>query len=96
MTPRLLEIRRTRVNQSGFYLHTVFFFFWDAYSRMVGRRELQGATGEAFPVEAVAAPGGVHHAAQHGAVTLNPGHGDPHQPILAPARHREEVVTGIS
>lgn len=28
--------------------------------------------------------GGVHHAALHGAVALDPGHHDPHQPILYP------------
>jgi len=52
--------------------------------RGVERRDGQGAGGEGFPLRAVSPVGGVHHAALHGAVPLDPGHHDPHQPILGP------------
>jgi hypothetical protein len=44
----------------------------------------QGAGGEVFPVAGVALLGGVHHAAVHGAVALDPGHHDPHLAHCAP------------
>ena len=47
--------------------------------------DLDGASGEILPKSAVALLGGVHHAAVHGAVRLNSGRNDPHQPILPPA-----------
>ena len=53
--------------------------------RAVGRRARQGAGSKVFPPEAVVSLGGVHHAALHGAVLLNPGRHDPHEPIVSPA-----------
>jgi hypothetical protein len=42
-------------------------------------------------LEAVVALGGIHHAAQHGAVLLNPGHHDPHQRIFSPDRGQAKI-----
>jgi hypothetical protein len=44
----------------------------------------QRAGGEILPLRAAAALGGVHHAALHGAVPLDPGRHDPHQLIVFP------------
>lgn len=56
-----------------------------AGDRAVGRRDGKGAGGKVFPFRAVVSLGGVHHAAVHGAVPLDPGRHDPHRPILPPA-----------
>ena len=50
--------------------------------RLVRCRGSQSAMGEILPLGAIAAIGSVHHAALHGAVPLDPGRNDPHQPIL--------------
>ena len=50
--------------------------------RPVRRRGSQSAMGEILPLGAITSLGGVHHAALHGAVPLDPGRNDPHQPIL--------------
>ena len=46
------------------------------------------AGGKVFPPGAVCAAGGIHHAALHAAVWLDPGHHDPHAPIVGPRRGR--------
>ena len=63
-----------------------------AGDRPVRWRDGEGAAGEVFPFGAIAAPGGVHHAALHGAIPLDPGRDDPHQPIL----HRAEAWVDMS
>jgi hypothetical protein len=50
--------------------------------RLIQRHGCQGPSDEVFPQADVVALGGVHHAALHSAVLLNPGHHDPHRPIL--------------
>src|SRR5258708_15052013 len=53
-----------------------------ARNRPVRWRSDQGARGEIFPLLAVAALDGIHHAPQHGAVWVDPGRHDPHQSSL--------------
>jgi hypothetical protein len=60
--------------------------------RAVGRRARQGAGSKVFPPGAVVSPSGVHHAALHGAVLLNPGRHDPHQPIVPPGGPRWGMI----
>ena len=58
----------------------------DAGDRPVRYREGQGAGGEFLPFPAVALPGGVHHAALHGAVALDSGHHDSYSAHSVPVR----------
>ena len=57
----------------------------DTGNRAVRHRDADGGSGEILPELTVALLGGVHHAAVQGAVRVNSGHNDPHQPILSPA-----------
>lgn len=59
-------------------------------------RDRQSAFGEILPLGAVAAAGGVHHAALHGAVPLDPGRHDPHQLILFSRGHRVKPVKTLA
>src|SRR5262249_43109194 len=56
----------------------------DSRNRPVERQQGQGAGGEILPLAAVTSLGGIDHAALHGAIPFDPGHYDPHQPILSP------------
>lgn len=60
--------------------------------RAVGRPARQGAGSKVFPPGAVVSLDGIHHAALHGAVLLNPGRHDPHQPIVSPAGRRWGMI----
>src|SRR5262249_30641109 len=53
-----------------------------AGNRAVRWRGRQGTNGEILPLTATATTGGVDHAAQHGAVLLDPGRHDPHPLIV--------------
>jgi hypothetical protein len=56
----------------------------DSRNRPVERQQGQSAGGEILPLPAVTSLGGIDHAALHGAIPFDPGHHDPHQPILSP------------
>ena len=53
----------------------------------------QRTAGQILPSGPIAAPGGVHHAAQHGAVLFDPGRNDPHLPIVPPAGAADDGQT---
>jgi hypothetical protein len=55
----------------------------DTGGRAVRHRDADDGGGEILPGLTVTLLGGVHRAAVQGAVRVNSGHHDPHQPILS-------------